>query len=216
MPRAQLTLSIPEGIWIGDLTREYPAVRVRILAALADDGLGVGLAELSATSLDEFLDAMAAADDVTALEVLQRSEGEALVQFETSQPLLLLPLQGSGVPLETPFTIRNGDAEMEVTAPQERLSTLGNQLEQFGISFTVEVLRQRIEREQLLTDRQQTLVEHAVEAGYYDTPRECTLTELAERMEMAKSTCSETLHRAEEAIVKRYVETAHSAFGGED
>ena len=216
MPRAQLTLTLPKSVWIGDLSREYPHVRVKILAALADDGLGVGLAELSARSLDEFLEAMAAADAVTELEILQRSDGEALVQFETTEPLLLLPLQGSGVPLEMPFVLQDGDAEIEVTAPQERLSALGQQLEQFGIRFNVDVLRQRIEREQVLTETQQRIVETAVDAGYYDTPRECTLTELAERMDMAKSTCSETLHRAEEAIVKRYVETANTGFAGSE
>jgi hypothetical protein len=41
--------------------------------------------------------------------------------------------------------------------------------------------------------------------GYYDTPRDCPLTELADELEIAKSTCSGTLHRAEETIVKRFV-----------
>lgn len=46
----------------------------------------------------------------------------------------------------------------------------------------------------------------AVEAGYYDTPRTCTLTELADEVGLAKSTCSEILHRAEEIIVKEFIE----------
>lgn len=37
-----------------------------------------------------------------------------------------------------------------------------------------------------------------IERGYYDTPRRCTLTELADELDLAKSTCSERLHRAEE------------------
>jgi predicted DNA binding protein len=53
------------------------------------------------------------------------------------------------------------------------------------------------------------LLRTAVERGYYDTPRRCTLTELAEALDMAKSTCSETLHRAEGKITKQFLTNAH-------
>ena len=121
-------------------------------------------------------------------------------------PLLLLPVQDSGVPLTMPFTIEDGQVEWEITAPQRRLSELGEQLEEFGIPFTVTEVHQQIEPEQLLTDRQLRLVNAAVEHGYYDTPRNCSLTELAEEGGLAKLTCSETLHRAEEKIIKQFIE----------
>lgn len=207
MPQATLTITIPEEVWIGDLSRQYPTATVRVLAALADDDAGVGLAEISGPDLDDLLAEMRAFDSVTEVELLQRSEGTALVQFETTMPLLLLPIQASGIPLEMPFTIQDGRADWELTAPQERLSELGEQLRELGIPFTVEELHQHIEDEQLLTESQLALLRAAVDAGYYDTPRECSLTELAERQGMAKSTCSETLHRAEEKVVKQYVES---------
>ena len=37
MPRANLTLTIPEGVWIGDVSRAHPTATFRILAALARD-----------------------------------------------------------------------------------------------------------------------------------------------------------------------------------
>ncbi len=46
----------------------------------------------------------------------------------------------------------------------------------------------------------------AVEEGYYDTARTCSLTELAGEVGIAKSTCSETLHRAEETVIKQFIE----------
>jgi predicted DNA binding protein len=106
-----------------------------------------------------------------------------------------------------PSTSRDGRAEWEITAPQHRLSELGTQLEGFGIPFTVNEVRRRVEPESLLTDRQLALVHAAVERGYYDPPCRCSLTELAADAGLAKSTCSETLHRAEEKIVKEFLET---------
>ncbi len=60
--------------------------------------------------------------------------------------------------------------------------------------------------DQAESDRQATVLGAAVERGYDDTPRQCTLTELADALGVAKSTCSETLHRAEETVVKQFVE----------
>jgi predicted DNA binding protein len=120
-------------------------------------------------------------------------------------PLLLFSAQGTGVPLEMPFLLADGEVEWELTALQNRLSELGIQFEQFGIPFTVNEIQQHIEPEQLLTDRQLELLTVAVERGYYETLRECSLTELADELDIAKSTCSETLHRAEEEVIKQFV-----------
>jgi predicted DNA binding protein len=206
MPRAHLTITIPEGVWIGDVSRAHPEASVRILAALTDEDAGVGLAEVTATDLGAVVADVQSAEAVTDLDVLQRYDDTVLMQFETTMPLLLLPARGSGVPLTMPFTIEDGEAEWELTAPQDRLSELGTQLDEFNIPFTVNEIRQHVEPEQLLTERQLRLVTAAVERGYYDTPRECSLTELADALDIAKSTCSETLHRAEEKLVKQFVE----------
>lgn len=205
MPRASLTVTVPDGVWIGRITREYPEARFRILSALPGDESGVGLVEVTATNLPAVIRAIDDAEEVEQLSLLKRHENTALVQFETTDPLLLFPIMGSGIPLEMPFDIVDGRANWDITTSQDRLSELGDQLEAFGIQFTVEEIRYHLQTEQLLTDRQESLIERANELGYYDTPRTCTLTELAEDVGLAKSTCSETLHRAEETIVKEFV-----------
>ncbi len=137
--------------------------------------------------------------------MLHRHENRATLQFETSDPLLLFPVQTAGIPLELPFDIREGQATWELTASHDRLSELGDQLDAFGIRFTVESIERYVDPDRLLTDRQRRLMVAAVERGYYDTPRGCSLTDLAESLDVAKSSVSETLHRAEGAVVKHYV-----------
>ncbi|WP_276273897.1 helix-turn-helix domain-containing protein [Haloarcula litorea] len=206
MPRAELTLTVPDDVWIGDVSRRYDAATFRILSALPGEDTGVGLAEMTAADLPELLSDVEGYDAVDSLELLGHREDTALVQFETDTPLLLSPVQGSGVPLEMPFTIEDGEARWEITAPRHRLSELGRQLDEFGIPFQVERIEQGVEADRLLTETQRELVDAAVESGYYDTPRECSLTDLSERLDIAKSTCSETLHRAEEQIIKEFVD----------
>lgn len=205
MPRAKLTLTVPDGVWIGELTRDHPETTIRVLAALSDEESGVGLAEVVSPELPTVLTEMSEYDEVTQLDLMQREEDEALVQFATTIPLLLFPARDSGIPLEMPFEIVNGKAVWEVTAPQDRLSALGEQLEMFDISFSVDYIQQHVADEPLLTERQRRLVIEATDSGYYDTPRECSLTDVADRLDIAKSTASETLHRAEEKVVKQYI-----------
>jgi predicted DNA binding protein len=57
-----------------------------------------------------------------------------------------------------------------------------------------------------LTDRQRWLLHEAMERGYYDTPRRITLVELADELGIAKSTCSETLHRCEGRVMEQFVD----------
>jgi hypothetical protein len=203
MPEAKLRLELPDDIWIGELTRRYPDAMFKILAALSDAEEGVGLVEIRSGSLAEILDEMESYDSVSNVEVLNRTDEQALVQFETTLPMLLLPARDSGVPLEMPFELSNGIAVWEVQTSSDRLSELSDQLDFFDISFTVEYIQYDVDEKQLLTDSQEELIEKAIEMGYYDTPRECSLTELAEEIGRSKSTVSETLHRAEGKIIKQ-------------
>jgi predicted DNA binding protein len=206
MPRAHLTLTVPEGVWIGDVSRQYPSVRVRVLAAHEDEGVGVAHAELEGPAVPDAVAAVADQDAVSELDVLHHDEDRALIQFETTTPLLLLAATDSGVPLEMPFDIEDGAASWDLTAPREKLSALGDQLDAFGVSYAVDLLRDRVEPDPLLTDRQESLLRAALEHGYYDTPRQCSLTELADAVGVAKSSCSETLHRAESRVIRSFLD----------
>ncbi|MFC6954242.1 helix-turn-helix domain-containing protein [Halorubellus litoreus] len=209
MPEARLTLSIPEHIWIGEISRRYPDAEVTIVAAVTDDDAGVGVAEITAEELLAVVEDMTDHDTLESVELLEHHGNTAMVQFRTREPMLLFAARGSGLPVEMPFDIQDGDATWELTTTRETLSELVTKLDAFGIPFEVEELRERVDApESPLTERQWRLVSEAVDRGYYDTPRGTTLTELADAVGIAKSTCSETLHRAEERIVKHFVENA--------
>ncbi|EMA64375.1 Bacterio-opsin activator HTH domain protein [Halorubrum kocurii JCM 14978] len=108
-----------------------------------------------------------------------------------------------GLPIEAPVSVTDGRASLDAVGERSRLTAFGRRLTAEGI--TVAIKASDADAEPVLTDAQRELVLAAVAAGYYDTPRECTLTELAEARGLAKSTCSETLHRAEGQVLRRFV-----------
>jgi hypothetical protein len=211
MPTAKLSVTLPEGVWIREVSRAYPDAVFRVLAALPDEDVGVGLLEIEASDLGAVLSAVEGADGVTSLDPLQATERDALVQFETTEPLLLLAVRNSRLPLELPMTIRDGRADLTITAPRDRLSTFADQLESFGMRYEVEYVRQSVDSTDLLTEGQREILSLAAERGYYDTPRECTLTDLAEELGVAKSTASERLHRAEGTVLREFVDSTLDA-----
>lgn len=210
MPEAKLKLTIPDNVWIGELTRNHPDTTFRILGAISDEDTGISLVKLQSPDPVEVFADFESRPEVVTLEVLRRSEGEAVFQFETTNPKLLLPAQSSQVPLEMPFEVENGTVIWTVTASTNRLSELQAQLRGFGIPFTVEYVKQDFGEDDLLTDKQRRIVKYAIESGYYDTPRQCSLTDLAEDFDIAKSTASDMLHRAEGKIINWFAEQAES------
>lgn len=204
MPRARLAVEVPETVWIGAVSRAHPAATFRVLAAMPEGDHGVGLVEVRSPDIGAIAAAIDAEASVSEIAVLHRDDQQATLQFETSDPLLLFPIQSAGIPLELPFDIQDGVATWELTASRDRLSRLGDQLEAFNISYRVESVEHYVNPDRLLTDRQRRLLLAAVDHGYYDTPRDCTLTELAAELDVSKSSLSETLHRAEGAVVKHY------------
>lgn len=225
MAQARLVVTLPDGTWIGDCSREHPSVGFRVLASVPADERGIGLVELrtgEGTGSEEgdesehrggdgdrdpaaVVAAIRAHDAVAALDVLTITGDRALLRFETDRPLLLLSASAAGVPLEPPVTIAGGRATLSVTAPRDRIATLCDQLDAVGASYDLRYIRETADPTDLLTDRQRTLVERAVELGYYEVPRDCTLTWLADTFDIAKATASESLARAERKIVHEYL-----------
>ncbi|MDH5021138.1 helix-turn-helix domain-containing protein [Halobacterium rubrum] len=212
MVQASLTLTVPEQTWIGTVSRQYPDARFQVRSAQSCDGLGVGFVELYADDPTRICEDITGYEDVHAVEVFHEDDDRAVVQIEADAPILLRVLDRTGVPVEMPFEIADGEVDWEVTTTRNRLSDLAAELDRSEVGYMVEHIRDETSFDAVLTDRQQEVLNAAIDAGYYDSPRECTQEELAAELEMAKSTCSEILHRAEERVVKQFTDGDQPAF----
>ncbi|WP_303657238.1 MULTISPECIES: helix-turn-helix domain-containing protein [Halorussus] len=186
-------------------SRNHPDDNLRILSALPTErGL---LVVLQATTSDPQAVVHLFDDAPVDLytEVLHADEQTVLLQFEL--PFVPAPYHAvfasKNLP-QFPYTVEDGWMVCELTTSHERLSEFRDELESSSFAFEVEWVRQSVEPVELLTDRQRQFVLAAIEGGYYDTPRGCSLTDLADELGVSKSTVSVVLHRAEETIVKEF------------
>lgn len=205
MARANLVVQLSEGGWAHTVSTQFPETELELLALEPGEMECFQLVRVSASEPDRPVRLMRDSGGFRSFSVVQQAAGATVVRFRSETPLTVFCLHRASIPFEPPLTCRNGRASLQATAPDTAISELTDYFDQYGLRFEVESLRQEIDVETLLTPRQRDLVLTAVEAGYYDTPRDCTLTELATAADVAKSTASETLHRAEGAIVRAFV-----------
>jgi hypothetical protein len=206
MATARITITLREEFGLTATSLRHPGTEFRYLAGIEEPDRGLGLVEVLGPDIDEVLEEVEATEAVRAFELLERSETRAVFQYETDVAELYRVVREAGIVPAFPYTIRNGELLFTTTTTAERLSRLAESLRSLGIPFDVTSVAGTGDEPSLLTERQRQFVETAVEAGYYDTPRGCTLTELAAEIGVASSTASRILHRAEERLVKRYVE----------
>ncbi|WP_228546114.1 helix-turn-helix domain-containing protein [Halegenticoccus tardaugens] len=181
----------------------HDATKFEVVTALAGEDAGIALLRIESDDPLTILTDIRGQSDILDVDLLWNRASTSLVQVETESPPLLLPLWQAGVPVEMPFSVRDGTAIWELTTSSDRLSDLGEHLDEAGIECELQSVVEigSSEADRLLTPRQRQVLTVAIEAGYYTVPREVTLTEVAEELGVSKSTCSEILHRCESNIV---------------
>ena len=207
MPEAKISAHIPGSMWVHEVSKKYPDTVFRVISALPGGDHGVGVVEIEGKGYDEAIDDILEHGTVSEVEVLWKEENEerSLVQVRTDEHLILQKASRSGVPVEMPFEIQDGVGEWRLRTSHESLSKLGSMFDRIGMDYTIEYVRDVEEDGDLLTDKQRQVVEKAHELGYYDTPRKVSLSEVAEELGIAKSTCSEMLHRAEGKVMSEFL-----------
>jgi predicted DNA binding protein len=204
MVKAYIRIQLSDGRWKADVSRDYADTSLRLLGAMLDDGRAVETVEISGDITAGALSDIDSHPDIGDYELVERHDNSATIQLETLEPAVLTATARAGIPLMYPATISGGKLAATVVGTHTTISSLGDQLRTDGFGFDVEYIHSDREVSQVLTERQEEVFFTAVEHGYYESPRACTLTEVADVLDVAKSTCSATLQRAEEAIVEYF------------
>lgn len=204
MPRIKLKFKPPSGR-LAQLSTDRPDEEFRILSSRpTEEGL-LSVVEVETAEPEGIVRHVDGTPEVRSYEVLQADRGSLLLQYVISEPVPHRVAREAGYLGTFPLIIRNGWMFVEAVASHDRLSEFTTGLETAGVTFEILSVTQSVDVLDLLTDRQWQFITEAVERGYYDSPRECSLVDLAAALDVDKSTASGILHRAEERIIKEFV-----------
>jgi predicted DNA binding protein len=205
MIRAQFRIRLPEGIWVRELSESFPDARFRLLSGLRDGDRAVELGEVVADDPDAAVEAMRAHASIDGLELLESGDERALARYETTDTALYGFVEAVSLPVEFPLTVERGWYEFDLTGTREELDSLRTFLDNSPLPYELRSLVETTETDTLLTDRQREVLETAVREGYFEVPRTCTLADIADELDIDKSTASTVLRRGESRLVKRYL-----------
>ncbi|KAB1194653.1 hypothetical protein GJR96_14865 [Haloferax sp. MBLA0076] len=214
MVTATIEIPLAEEFGVTAISRDHPDALFRYLSGIEEPDRSYGLVEVHADDLDELLDQLRAVPSVRAFELLDRYEGRAVFRYETDVSELYRAVRDSDILPAFPYTIRDGVLTFRVTTSTDRLSRFGETLRSLGWTFDVTMVSQSLDDTDFLTDHQWHVLETAVDAGYYDSPRRCTLSEVADEVGIAPSSASEVLHRAEGSVIRWFISERGEELGG--
>ena len=205
MIQAQFRIQLPETMWVAELSQEFPDATFRLLSGYRQEEVALELGEVLTDDPDAAVEATRAHPSIRNYELLEAEDRRALGKYETTDTDLYEFVEVSSLTIEFPVDVRNGWYEFALTGTREELDQFGTILDGSPFRYELESLVTTAGTETLLTDRQREVLKAAVREGYFEVPRECTLAELAETLEVDKSTASTILRRGEATLVKWFV-----------
>lgn len=195
----RIEVRLPEGHWAGDVTRSHPSAVLRIdehmplqkgrgtaKASCSEDiaqtvGLHPGIEEVRAFDKHQF-----------AVDIIAGGGG------------FLKPLLKVGVIPQTPFEVRDGWVDWTIACAQGKVRALIAGFDEEKIPYRL--LSTRGVSSRMLTPRQRQVFDAATQEGFYDVPRRITLTALAVKLDVAKSTLSAQLQRIESTVIHAFAD----------
>ncbi|WP_129116219.1 helix-turn-helix domain-containing protein [Halegenticoccus tardaugens] len=194
--------------WLAEISAAFPEAEFRILATQLRDEGALGILEVRTREGNEVVERFDQTAEVDSFEMLHIDDQMVLLRFLTNSSRAYDPLFKSKSTSLYPTILQDGWFTVRLVASRERLAKYVAELAAADIPYQVLSVTQSNDVGEILTERQWKFVTEAVERGYYDTPRGCTLSELAEVLSIHKSAASRLRHRAECRIVKAFVAEA--------
>jgi predicted DNA binding protein len=205
MIRARFRLWLREGLWVGEVSRAFPDASLRLLTAVPMGDRTLELGETRADDPRAVADAIRRHPDVLAHELLYGDAERSVSKYETRDRALFEFLGGSSLLPEFPLVVEDGVMSFAITASQEDFEAFGDRLDASGLRYE---LLSAVHHEETdggpLTDRQLECLTVAWRMGYFEVPRDSSLAEVADRLDVDTSTVSETLRRGTARVLERF------------
>ncbi|MFC7138033.1 helix-turn-helix domain-containing protein [Halobaculum litoreum] len=206
MIRARFRLRLVEGLWIAEVSRTFPEATLRLLTGVPVDNRTMELGETRAEDPRAVVSAIEAHPDVLAHQLLHCDAERSISKYETRDQALFEFLGASSLLPEFPLVVEDGTMTFGVTATRADFEAFGDQLDASGLRYE---LLSVVHREESgggpLTDRQLECLTVAWRLGYFEVPRDCSLAEVAEALDVDTSTVSETIRRGTARVLEQFL-----------
>lgn len=202
---ARFRIRLPPNLYITELSQSFPDATFRLLSGVRTGETASELGEALTGDPGAVASAFRAHDAIYEFEVLNQTDDRLLTTYETTDVDLYAFVEDVEFPPEFPIEVRDGHYEFDLTGTREEFDQFRETLEAVGAPYEL-LSKMGVERSnRLLTHRQEELLAAGLREGYFEVPRGCTLADLAETMNVDKSTASGVIRRAQARLIAWYL-----------
>lgn len=212
--------------WTAELKRK--GVTGQFLASMFRDRqyLGLFALETPEQAYTDVVDTIHKHEKIDSLDIIECYDVEGSdhvsattiieAQYFEFTPLQVLLHEGF-IPLANYGEVRDGRISFDLLlSSRENLAESVSLIERFG-PVRIEHVSQDFERRitpsvtewanlfEAITPRRRRVLNTALEAGYFDLPRGCTLEDIADEVGIAKTTASQHLRKAEKDLMEFFI-----------
>ncbi|TYL39853.1 bacterio-opsin activator [Natronococcus pandeyae] len=203
MISASIRIRLPEETWIAEVSRSFPGATFRLLSGIQTGETAVELGEVVAEDPRDIAEEITSHPSIETYQRLEGTDDRSLAKYRTRDTGLYKFIEASSLPPEFPIVVQDGWFELDFTGTRPEFDRLRDVLDAADHPYELRSIVEAAETAALLTDRQREVLEAALREGYFEVPRECTLDELATKLDVDKSTASGIVRRGERRILTR-------------
>jgi predicted DNA binding protein len=206
----RMRVVLPSSTWLHSLTVAHPDCRVEVLdRLLLTDRLMLTEARLHGPGFHALVSEVERFPAVEQVEILEADASSGLVRVTHRAPDFMALFRRFRILRRFPFWVVGGTATWVVVGTRDKIRQLLRGLFRTVPHVRIEAVQPAISdsTHRLLTRREGELFRRAMSEGYFDVPRRISLTALAGRVNLAKSTLSRTLAVVERKLLSETGET---------
>jgi predicted DNA binding protein len=214
MLEAVISITPPHS-WITRVTSEFPAV-IRVLDCRSlPDGKGVQeLFEVTSTEdvSEKIVDYLHQDSYVYDIDIVKAEQGRVIGSLKTHKCTACKAFAGANCFLVSATSKPDGKLEWTILGNDTMVKSLMQELENQKVASQVAKIF-KIKDEEGLTARQESILQIALEKGYFEFPKKITLRQLAKALDISPATMTEILRRGQKRILQEHFKGRPSVLG---
>lgn len=202
----KVIIEIPPKLWISDISKQYPESTFEVISAMPisfNQPIGNNMVKITNPNAAEILEKIKNHPSIESVSVIEQTPTSIVVNTHTKDKEMLETLLKSQVIIHFPILIKDGKGEFVLSGLRTAIDKFFEILDSKSIKYEIRSLGKYVQDRTImeLTPRQLEIYYKAQQEGYYDVPRRITLTELADKLNIAKSTLSSILQRIHNKLI---------------
>lgn len=196
----ELCFDIPLDHWVGKINRKFPNIGFRFLAIMPianQEFLINSVISFVGGEFEPLEQTIETLPSIMEYQLLQTRPIEKIYRIKARGHIIYFIAIKYNLIVEFPIIIKNNHAYFKIVGERQELGKFLDDRAIQKIGFSIRKIgKYNIEQFKTnLTSRQLHIFKRAKEEGYYEIPRRITLTELAKKENISKSTLSIIIQR---------------------